>query len=90
MLRIKDLPFDVRGGWGSDIFFPSPSPYPPDPVGFHETVRVITCLALTQIWCQGVIKLKSQDTPGVGFRGVSLICQEACKMAENCLFLDSI
>lgn len=79
---------------GSDIFFSSLSP--PDPVGFHETVRVITCLALTQIWCQGVIKLKSQDTPGaavlsfVGFPGVSLICKDARKVAENCLLLDSI
>lgn len=45
-----------RGG----VSPPPPFPSRLDTVGFDETVGVIGCLALTQIWCQGVIKLKSQ------------------------------
>ena len=41
----------------------SPLSSPPDTVGFHETVGVITCLALTQIWYQDVIKPRSQAAP---------------------------
>lgn len=45
--------------WGSDF---SLLPSPLDTVGFHETVEVIICLTLTQIWHQDVIKLRSQAT----------------------------
>ncbi len=81
--------------WGSDFFLPSPL----DTVDFHETVGVITCFTLTQMWCQDVIKLRSQAAPLLLLNYVestprclwslSPICLDGCTTVQSCLFEDS-
>lgn len=64
---------------------------PLDTQGFRETTRVIACLALTQIWCQGVIKLRSHRYALLlsGVCDLSLLFVGWIGVIRSCLLVDS-